>query len=59
MKVQLIKQIEWDRTWYVTVIDGTADKYFIDEKDAQKRYNEILGKAKQPTVREIMKEEEI
>ena len=59
MKVQLIKRAEWDRTWYITMIDGVNDHFFLNEEDARRRYNEIIQNGKKPPVSEILKEEEV
>ena len=59
MKIELLKEVDWDKTWYFTKIDGVVDHYYLKEEEAQERYNTLLGHSKQPPVIELLKSEEI
>lgn len=59
MKIELLKEVGWDKTWYFTKVDGIPDHYYLVEKEAEARYSELLNNAKTPPVIETLKSEEI
>jgi hypothetical protein len=59
MKIELLKEVGCDKTWYFTKVDGHLDHYFSSEEDAQKAYKALVENAKQPPVIELLKSEEI
>jgi len=60
MKIELIKQEEWDRTWFkVETNDPYTVKFFFKEEDAEKHYNDLIQNSIKPPVLTTIKEIEI
>jgi hypothetical protein len=59
MKIELGKEVTWEKTWYFTKVDDILDHYYLHEEEAQKRYTELTESAKKPSVIEILKTTEI
>jgi len=60
MKVELIKQEEWDRTWFKVVTDDPYScKFFHKEEDAEKHYNDVIQSNLKPPVLTTIKSIEI
>ena len=59
MKIELFKEVDWDKTYYITKVDDIVDHYYLKEEEAHQRYLTLLNNAKQPPVIELLKSEEI
>jgi hypothetical protein len=60
MKIELIKQEEWDQTWFKVVIDDPYScKFFTKEEEALKHYNAIVNHSISGPVLTILKSVEI
>jgi hypothetical protein len=60
MKIEIRKETKWTgQIFYWTYIDDHFDKCFLELEPAEKRYQEIIISAKNPTVVETIKEEVI
>ncbi len=58
-KIQLVKTIEADGTWYKVLVDGKSERVCVSKKDAEAAYEKIKEKLIYPVKNEILKEEEI
>lgn len=65
MKLQLIKKIDIEGTWYLIMQDDTCIKSYLDlsngeydtkKKQAEKEFDEYVNKAKTLPVIEVLKE---
>ena len=60
MKIELIKQEEWDLTWFKVVTDDPYScKFFQKEEEAEKYYNIVLQSSIKPPVFTTIKSIEI
>jgi preprotein translocase subunit Sss1 len=59
MKIEIIKQTDWDGIWYFVKVDNWTKHCHRDLKDAETNYERILEDAKKPAVTELIKSIEI
>ena len=46
MKIELFKEVDWDKTYYITKVDDIVDHYYLKEEEAHQQYITLLNNAK-------------
>jgi hypothetical protein len=60
MKIELIKETKIDRKiWFKTYVDGSIDNAYLDEHEANERYDYLVAFAITGPKREVIKSTEI
>jgi len=60
MKIELIRQKEWDKTWFKVITDDPYScKFFFKEEEAEAYYENVIQQKLEPPVFTTLKSIEI